>query len=774
MHPIRKLLLRELMALLGLLILVSVALVWFGMQGTLDRQIEARTQESVLRLERDLHTYLQEAERVGGVAAQWVEEGRAPLDQTLALDGLLRPVLEGSTGIVSMVLIRTDGVGSAFYQRPGGMDTYGLRGEANAIRRTQYRQEGRLLDEPRVDSVPVRFRERPWFLTAQQSPLPQWVSVYPFLTAPEHGISFVVPLQDAQGRLKAVVCVDVLLETLSRRVWNTRPTPLSRALVCDTRMQVLVAPKDGGPTGHVLSPLGEGNFPLFQRLVQKWKAAGHTSASIRFPDGGQTYVGRVLPLGGSRGVDWLVCLAVPERDFQGDVRGLAAILLTVGLSFLVLIAWRLHRLSKRIADPLARLANAAETLGKGGTPAPPASEIQEILSLGEALHRASQAIEKDAELHSQLQHSQRLETVGTLAGGIAHDVNNQLAAIVGQLNLGRECLSKDHPAARRMEKAESAAQRCAQMIKSLLGFTHQSPPELEDFDLNELVRRTGGLVERLLGGRIRLDLELSPELGTVRGDRVGLEQVLMNLAVNARDAMPQGGRLLVSTRPRAGGICLAVKDTGVGIPEDVLPKIFDPFFTTKEVGKGTGLGLAMVFGIIQTHGGRIEVESRVGEGTEFRILLPSGTHGLPPSGEAPTRDLDEVSIKGLRILVVEDEAPLRELLADAFIDRQAQVDTARDGAEGWALWRGSRYDLIISDQRMPELTGLELLARIRATGSGIPVILASGYGLEGIEAELARDPRLRLLPKPFSFKNLFALIGELLAIDPEDSPGAAS
>ncbi len=763
MRPVRKLLLRELLTLLGLLILVSVALVWFGMQGTLERQIDARTQESVLRLERDLHGYLQEAEHLGQIAAHWVEEGRISPDQPRTAYGLLNPLLKESPSSADVVLMGTDGSGSAIYKREGTLSAYGFQATEDTMHRTLYVEAGKPLETPRVKDIPVRFRERPWFLAAQASPLPQWVSAYPFLSAPKHGLSYVVPVQDDCGQFKSVICVDVLLDTLSQRVWDTRPTPRSRILVCDAKTQVLVAPRGTEQTGQFLRPLGESNFPLFHELVQTWKSTGHTSTLIRFTHGHQSYAGRVLPLRGSRGADWLVCLAAPERDFQGGLPRLAAMLLGAGLIFLALVAWRLQRLSTRITAPLARLANAAEALGKGATPVPPPSDIQEIFTLGQAFQRAGQALEKDAELQLKFQHSQRLETVGTLAGGIAHDVNNQLAAIVGQLNLGREYLPKEHPAARRMEKAEDAAQRCAQMIKSLLGFTHQARPELEDLDLNDLVRRTGNLVERLLGGRVRLELDLAPELGSVRGDHVSLEQVLMNLAVNARDAMPQGGRLVVSTRPAANGeICLAVKDTGTGIPEEILPKIFDPFFTTKEVGKGTGLGLAMVFGIVQAHGGRIEVESRMGKGTEFRILLASQAPCQGPAQPDPTQDLDEVPFKGRRILVVDDEAPLRELLAEAFLGHQAQVDTAQNGAEGWALWQGSHYDLVISDQRMPELTGLELLARIRAAGSHVPVILASGHGLEGLEPELARDPRLRLLSKPFSFKCLFSLAGELL------------
>jgi len=761
--PIRKLLLHELMALLGLMVAVSVALVWFGMQGTMDKQIEARTQESIVRLERDLRGNLLEAEQGGRVAASWLEDGRIPLDQPMIAEGILAPIFKESSSISSLIIMGADGQGVALYPRARGWTTFGLQGAGNQIHRNLYRENGTLLDPPRTDSISLRFQDRPWYLAAQKTQIPRWVEPYTFLSAPDHGISFVAPVQNNQGQLRSVVCVDVLLDTLSRQVWETRPTPNAQALVCDERMQVLVATKDSEDRGNFLKPLGPDNFPLFQQLVSQWKAPGHGSQLIRLQHGGRNFAGRVMPMSGSRGLSWLVCLAVPETDIQGNLRGLTGTLLAVGLGFLVLVAWRLRHLSRRIADPLALLARDAEALGEGATPNPPDSAIQEIRTLGMALQRAGHALEKESEMQLKLQHSQRLETVGTLTGGIAHDVNNQLAAIVGQLNLGREYLDPDHPAAHRMEKAEEAAQHCAKMIKSLLGFSHRARPELEILDLNQLVHTTATLVERLLGGRIRLDLDLAPDLEPVRGDRVNLEQVLMNLAVNARDAMPQGGRLLVSTRPETRGeICLSVKDSGTGIPPEVLPKIFDPFFTTKEVGKGTGLGLAMAFGIVQAHEGRIEVDSQLGVGTEFRIYLPSQTGNTCHDPEIPTQNMDEASFVGRRILVVDDEPSLRELLAEAFTARRALVDTAQNGAEAWILWRDSHYDLIISDQRMPELTGLELLARIRAAGSQVPVILASGYGLEGAEVELSQDSQLRVLPKPFTFKRIFALAGELL------------
>jgi len=686
-----------------------------------------------------------------------------------ASEAQLAALLETFPGVANLVIIGMDGWGISFSREPSGLAAYHLDARQEKAMKRYLRRSGQAVDSAKWEPTPYRVFQRPWFQAAQASRTPIWVGAYRFVNLPTNGLSYAIPLRDSAGALQGAICVDIFLASLSERTWAAQPTPGSQALVTDLEGKALILPKGVLPEGRppqvspFLRPVSREFLPLFHTLLEQWKAKGQTTRPIHLRQGLRGYTCTVEPLEGVEGVQWFLSLAVPDGDYLGGSRQIVFFLLTAGLLACLLAVWRSIRLANRFGSPLEALAQAAHQLGEGTAPAPVPSRIAEFQALGEAIHRAGQALEKESELQQKLQHSQRLETVGTLAGGIAHDVNNQLAAIVGQLSLGRESLASGHPAAKRMEKAEEAAHRCSQMIKSLLRFSHHTRQELESLDLNDLVHRTATLVERLLGGRIRLDLELAPDLERVLGDHVSLEQVLMNLTVNARDAMPQGGRLLISTRPGSGReICLSVKDSGVGIPEEVLPKIFDPFFTTKEVGKGSGLGLAMVFGIVQAHEGHIEVESERGKGTEFRIFLPSSDHHPLAEAERQTRDLVEVSLAGRRILVVEDEMPLRDLLAEAFTNRRAQVDAARDGAEGWALWQGSHYDLVLSDQRMPELTGLELLARIRARGSQVPVILASGYGLEGAEAELARDPRLRILSKPFSFKSLFGLVGELL------------
>jgi two-component system cell cycle sensor histidine kinase/response regulator CckA len=354
------------------------------------------------------------------------------------------------------------------------------------------------------------------------------------------------------------------------------------------------------------------------------------------------------------------------------------------MGFLGLIVWRIQRFSRRVGDPLDRLAQSAMALGEGRVDGPVETDLTEIRTVDEALRKAGQAIQNEAEIKLQLEHSQRLETVGTLAGGIAHDVNNQLASVLGQISLAEEMLPKEHPASYRLIRAQQAVERCSQMVRSLLSFSHQARPILRVMDLNELVTHTASLLERILGGLIRMEVIESPCLPPILGERVQLEQVILNLAVNARDAMPNGGKLTIRTLPIGEDkVCLSIEDTGMGIPAEILPRIFDPFFTTKEVGKGTGLGLAMVFSIVQAHGGRVEVDSQEGVGTRFRIFLEAHDARELEDEERKANEPFQYSFDGLSILVAEDEPNLRELLTEAFEQRGAEVVAAPDGAVAW-------------------------------------------------------------------------------------------
>jgi signal transduction histidine kinase/CheY-like chemotaxis protein len=451
-------------------------------------------------------------------------------------------------------------------------------------------------------------------------------------------------------------------------------------------------------------------------------------------------------------------LAIPESDLLASVQG--RLLGVMGAAFTCLmlpILWGLW-VGTRLSNRVQGLAEAADQLGAGDLPDLPAQDVSEFQRLGQALRQAHRDIQERNTLQQQLQHSQRLETLGTLAGGIAHDVNNHLSAILGHTFMVRESLPAEHPTQGRLAQVEEAANSCAKTTRTLLAFSRHGHSDLQPLDLNSLLEEMSLLFNSLLGGLVRVDLDLDPAPARIRGDRLQLEQVLMNLAVNARDAMPDGGILTFQTRHAGGTLLLRVEDNGTGMEPETLSRIFEPFFTTKPVGKGTGLGLAMVHGILQSHRGRVEVESRVGKGTTFTLSFP-GDGSAPQLPVLAAQPLDtRGALANLHILVAEDESYLRETLEQALVMVGARVVSAASGSEAWEYFQDHAFDCVLSDQRMPGCTGMDLLRQIRASGRETPFILASGQDLEPFRAELSQDPALRLLPKPFSIAGLIELI----------------
>ncbi|WP_270937901.1 ATP-binding protein, partial [Falsiroseomonas oryzae] len=388
-----------------------------------------------------------------------------------------------------------------------------------------------------------------------------------------------------------------------------------------------------------------------------------------------------------------------------------------------------------------------------------------------------------AEQSAQNASAARLQSVGALAGGIAHDFNNLLTAISGS---AEAALSRDPdgPAAPELRQVMESAARGAALVRQLLAFARQQAMNPRVVELNDAVAAMGGLLKRLLGSRVRLSVELEQPGRRVRIDPTQLDQVIMNLALNARDAMPDGGSLRIATGhavvlhpeplgaeelPPGRYAVLEVGDSGAGIPPDLLPRIFDPFFTTKRDQGGSGLGLSTVHGIVRQSGGFIAAESRVGEGTTFRIWLPrhEGTSDSPPPAEPPPAVVapkPAEAREGRTILLVEDEPALLSLAERAL--RRAGFDvlpaaSAEDALE--LLEKGAPTPIaLVSDVVMPGMDGLALAAKLRERDPDLPVLLVSGYA----EVALGRDleaERLKLLPKPYALADLVA---ELRAILP--------
>jgi len=770
MLPIRRLLMRDLLILMAGICALLLGLSWWGQQQALERQAGARAQTALRHLDEVLRIDLEASQSLGQVIRDWWLGGVLDPAQPEQAAQLVTPMLVVQRSITSLNLAKADGR-SLLFLRLGG--TWSLReleapGPSARVRWRRLDQNGRVLSNEPWTPMDYDPRTRPWYVVGAAVAAPVWTNPYAFYTTQDPGITFTLPVRDASG-LRGVTAVDFLLDDLTGRAWAAQPTARSRCLVVDLQGRALVLPRDPAfetSEGRRRAFLKRRMTDLLgpQADLMEDDAANGVPRRMTSSSGGAT-IGLLRTFSGLPGIRWRLLLTVPEEDLLEPTRFRVGSMLGLALLCLGLAAWRIQHIARRVVEPIAELSAIAEGLGQGGLPVGVSSDILEIRSLDRALRRAGESLAGQARLQRQLEHSQRMETVGTLAGGIAHDVNNQLAAILGQLNLSRELLPEGHPVQNRILRAEEAAKRCAQTTKALLSFSHQSRPELKPLDLNTLVGETAGILDRLLGGRIRLALSLAPDLPLVAGDAVQLEQVLMNLAVNARDAMPTGGNLSLRTfLDETGQVCLEVQDSGTGMPENLLPHIFEPFVTTKDLGKGTGLGLAMVFGIVKAHQGQIHAENAPGGGARFLVSLPPARPEAAPGAQASSQPSEErASLAGRRILVVEDEALLRDMLADALTLARAQVTVAPDGCLAWQAWQAGVFDLVLSDHRMPDCTGLELLERIRATGSDAPFILISGQGLEGMDAALAKAPRVRILPKPFELPRLLAIMAEMLA-----------
>jgi PAS domain S-box-containing protein len=381
------------------------------------------------------------------------------------------------------------------------------------------------------------------------------------------------------------------------------------------------------------------------------------------------------------------------------------------------------------------------------------------------------------ELQEQLRHSQKMEAVGRLAGGIAHDFNNILTVIKGYTDLTLMGLDQTDPLRSRIDEIGKAANRAASLTQQLLAFSRRQVMEMSILDLNVLLRDLERMLHRVIGEDIGLNILPGPDLGKVRADPVQIEQVIVNLSVNARDAMPQGGRLVIKTEnadldeasgrillgiPPGPYVMISVTDTGIGMSAEVKERLFEPFFTTKEKGKGTGLGLSTVYGIVKQSGGSIQVDSDPGRGTAFRIYFPRVETPFPAPRE---RWKGEESPRGNEtILVVEDEEEVRRITLQILENQGYRVLAARSGEEALGLLSAfkGKIDLLLTDVVMPGMDGRILAERIRQERPESKVLFMSGYTDDVIAHHGILEEGIHFLSKPFSISQLLVKVRETL------------
>jgi two-component system, cell cycle sensor histidine kinase and response regulator CckA len=389
----------------------------------------------------------------------------------------------------------------------------------------------------------------------------------------------------------------------------------------------------------------------------------------------------------------------------------------------------------------------------------------------------AQDMAERALLERQLRQAQKMEAIGQLAAGVAHDFNNILTVIQGHAELLHEKLEASHVSGESLEQISKATSRASTLIRQLLMFSRKQVMQFRTLNLNNTINNAIKMLTRLVGEQVEIDFTPQPDLPAIRADDSMLEQVAMNLAVNARDAMPTGGRISIATsvetihraptsidpQPRDGEFaCLTFTDTGLGMDTKILGRIFEPFFTTKPVGKGTGLGLSTVFGIVREHGGWLEVESAPKQGTTFKAYFPPS---LQPAEQA--EPVADVQIRGGEetILVAEDEDVLREMVVQILKIQGYNVLEAKCGQQALNVWEnsGRHVDLLLTDMVMPGgIMGSDLAHRLLAQSPTLKVIYTSGYspGMAGKDISLLEDRNF--LPKPYSIVKLAQFVRECL------------
>jgi nitrogen-specific signal transduction histidine kinase/ActR/RegA family two-component response regulator len=378
------------------------------------------------------------------------------------------------------------------------------------------------------------------------------------------------------------------------------------------------------------------------------------------------------------------------------------------------------------------------------------------------------------QLEAQLRQSQKMEAIGQLAGGVAHDFNNILSSLMMQAELIEMAESLPAEIADGMKQIRSDANRAAQLTRQLLLFSRRQVMQSALLDLNEVVINLAKMLQRIIGEDVRLHLNLHPVPLMTHADAGMVEQVLMNLAVNARDAMPKGGRLGIETAAQivtedlsglypdaqpGRYVCFSVSDTGAGIPPEILPQIFEPFFTTKAAGKGTGLGLATVFGIVKQHHGWLKVDNQPGQGVTFRIFLPASTVTAAETTQTETKPQPQGGKE--TILLVEDEAALRKTIRSLLERHGYNVVPAANGMEALDLWRthGQDVALLLTDLVMPGgMTGYELARQLQSGQSKLKTIYMSGYSAEIAGREIELRPGEMFIQKPCAAGQLFEAI----------------
>lgn len=641
MSRLRSMVLWKATLLTALCGLVIFGLWWWGLIHSVETQGRARAQDSLVQTRQILTREFQRAEGTGMAFGSWWSREKGRLDDPESLQSVI-PFLEKGAIITNLMLSREDGESACVVRLDGEWNLL-LFKPGREPKRYLVQQERWVLG-PMGGGEVYDARERPWYRFGASQTAPAWTpEAYRYFGSDVAGFTFAVPIHSPQGSLEGVIGVDVSLEELTRLIWESQPTPNSRMLVTDGAGRLLVPPQVPGMMdprtryAHHLLPLP----PELLGYLQRGQMAAPPEESLQLLDPEKVYVGATGPFSLKGAPRMSLHIAIPNEDLFPEQRSYAAITFTLALAAVAGVAWTLLDLHRRLVLPIRQLAEGVAQAGDPSADLSFNSDIWELQCVGDRLQLAGQADHELKRMMHQVEHCQRVDSVGMLAPGIVHDVNNQLTLVLGQITTCRTLLEAHPELQPHLRAAEGATIQCAEVLRALMDYSRPDHDHRERLSLNSVVEAAVALLRRVLGKPIRIEAELSRDIPLLFGEPVKLQQVLVNLGLNARDAMPDGGLLLFRTYRINGNVCLEVKDTGCGMGEDVKRRVFEPFFSTKAPDKGTGLGLSMVANIVASHAGQIQVESQPGVGTLFRIEFPPSLRkqpGLPeePAGQKST------------------------------------------------------------------------------------------------------------------------------------------
>ncbi|MFH1985608.1 MAG: ATP-binding protein [Pseudomonadota bacterium] len=688
-------------------------------------------------------------------------------------------------------------------------DVDGLRTKAiqqvdgqRVVKLTYRDAQGNLLGEEIDPNDTYDPRERPWYIKAKKQEHIVWTDPYVFFTSQKPGITIAGPVYGKESQLQGIVGVDIEIDQLSIFMAKLRIGKHGRAFMMNRNMDVVAFPdlskitleNAAFPGRTRLVKITEIDDPLSQSAFHsiKWEKDAEGSLLItaplfaQFTFDGHQYNAMFTPFPNEHW-PWVIGVYLPEDDYLGDIKDnrLFNIMVTLGVSVAATVLTLIFAGS--IIRPVAELEAEARAIRlQDLKPTPPVQsvymEIQETANSFATMKAALREHEKEKEqLEKQIRHSQKMEAIGTLAGGVAHDFNNILYPIIGYTEMAMDELAEGTAARENMEEVLTAAKRARRLVEQILTFSRQDQQGRIPIKLQPIVKESLTLLRATLPSTIVIQQEIDDGSGPVLADPTQMQQVIMNLCTNAFHAMQVGGGTLtvrieevkIASEEPGGDtgrpevfIKLSIADTGCGMSRETLDRIFEPYFTTKRFGEGTGMGLAVVHGIVNSHAGSIQVQSTPGNGTLVEIYLPR-----------TEKAIDEIQLRNAeakrgreRVLLVDDEEQIVRMLKQMLTHLGYDVHACTDSISALERFDESPYnfDLVITDMTMPRLTGDIMAREMLKIRPDVPIILCTGFS-ELIDEKKAIEMGIRkLIIKPVVKTELSETIREVLDITRTD------